>query len=157
MAQLDTTGRENFPFVSYPAKTQTVIIDWFQMWLGYHYLRGSMAFFQWRKFNFFDLTKVQLSRIKCWTPSTSQVLLQDVEGGSIAGQLGSDNAITCVVSGRGRWADGNQNVWSYLIKFKCCSGRPWRPCPSNKLKTMGPLHFSRLGGQGILQMTLWEY
>ena len=27
MAQLDTTGRENFPFVSYPAKTQTVIID----------------------------------------------------------------------------------------------------------------------------------
>ena len=59
-----------------------------------------MAFFQWRKFNFFDLTKVQLSRIK--RLSTSRVLLQDVEGGSIAGQLGSNNAITCVVSGRGR-------------------------------------------------------
>ena len=117
-----------------------------------------------RKYGLLPVEKVQLLwpdkgstfSKKCWTPSTSQVLLQDVEGGSIAGQLGSDNAITCVVSGRGRWADGNQNVWSYLIKFKCCSWRPWRPCPSNKLKTMGPLHFSRLGGQGKLQVSLRE-
>ena len=36
--------------------------------------------------------------------SVEPTLIQDVEGGGIAARLRSDNAITCVVSGRGRCA-----------------------------------------------------
>ena len=57
----------------------------------------AMAFFQWRKFNFFSLVK-------------------DVDGGGLAAQLGQDNVITCVCSGRGAvtLGDLHGSVWRVI-------------------------------------------
>ena len=55
-----------------------------------------MSFFQWRRFNFFDIAK-------------------DVEKGTIASQLGEDNVITCATSGRGNIVLGDLKVKYFSI------------------------------------------
>ena len=55
-----------------------------------------MSFFQWRRFNFFDIAK-------------------DVENGTIASQLGEDNVITCGTSGRGNIVLGDLKVLYYYL------------------------------------------
>jgi len=56
-----------------------------------------MSFFQWRRFNFFDISK-------------------DVENGTIASQLGEDNVITCATSGRGNIVLGDLKgtIWRVI-------------------------------------------
>jgi len=58
-----------------------------------------MSFFQWRRFNFFDIAK-------------------DVENGSIQAQLGEDNVITCATSGRGNviLGDLKGTIWRIISR-----------------------------------------
>ena len=50
-----------------------------------------MSFFQWRRFNFFEISK-------------------DVDSGRLSNELGEDNAVTCATSGRGRIVLGDLKV-----------------------------------------------
>lgn len=56
-----------------------------------------MSFFQWRRFNFFDIAK-------------------DVENGTISSQLGEENVITCATSGRGNVVLGDLKgtIWRII-------------------------------------------
>ena len=56
-----------------------------------------MSFFQWRRFNFFDISK-------------------DVDAGKVSSQLGEDASVICSTSGRGRIVMGDSNV--HKINFK---------------------------------------
>ena len=56
-----------------------------------------MSFFQWRRFNFFDIAK-------------------DVENGTISSQLGEENVITCATSGRGNVVLGDLKVNRFCLK-----------------------------------------
>ena len=50
-----------------------------------------MSFFQWRRFNFFEISK-------------------DVDSGGLSSQLGEDNVVTCATSGRGSIVLGDLKV-----------------------------------------------
>ena len=54
-----------------------------------------MTFFQWRRFNFFEISK-------------------DVESGSLLSELGEDNSVTCSASGRGNILLGDLKVNEHI-------------------------------------------
>ena len=61
-----------------------------------------MSFFQWRRFNFFEISK-------------------DVDSGHLSRELGEENAVTCASSGRGSIVLGDLKVNTPVSQ----AGAPW--------------------------------
>lgn len=93
-----------------------------------------MSFFQWRRFNFFDISK-------------------DVDGGKICSQLGEDTVITCSTSGRGSivLGDSKGTVWTLSRHWDVA----WFPGWSGRVdQLLQPRQTSFLLGLG-LEGTVW--
>eukprot|EP00092_Neocalanus_flemingeri_P014689 GFUD01015851.1.p1 GENE.GFUD01015851.1~~GFUD01015851.1.p1 ORF type:complete len:1126 (+),score=262.45 GFUD01015851.1:53-3430(+) len=100
-----------------------------------------MSFFQWRRFNFFDIVK-------------------DVENGTISSQLGEENVITCATAGRGNVVLGDLKgtIWRIINRHWEVANFPgWEGKVEELLQPRQSPYLLGLGLEGFVRcLKVWN-
>ena len=99
-----------------------------------------MSFFQWRRFNFFEISK-------------------DVDSGKLSSQLGEDNVVTCATSGRGSIVLGDLkgNVWLVNKELEVVTFQGWEGKVEELVQPQQSSFLFGLGLEGFVRyLKVWN-